>query len=223
MALLAAAAKGSTPEYYRQIPGSLVTDVINRYRREYDYFTNIIKLNYDTVVAGYNTQMTARHKYIAENNFIKELFKEYGHVLPSLPPRPAVPQPPPSSYPFYWMPSQYTGHSDPATATDYTLLYKSDATVLKPSTSNGGWGSETAGMLAIDRGSKSFGVFGQGDVLDWDSKTILEGHTRGIMEDFTQMQTCVGGTTTYRFNYLAITVLPTSETQEPQGTAVIRI
>ena len=78
-------------------------------------------------------------------------------------------------------------------------------------------------MLALDRGSKSFGVFGQGDVLDWDAKTILEGHTRGIMEDFTQMQTCVVGPTTYRFNYLAITILPTSETQEPQGTAVIKI
>ena len=84
-------------------------------------------------------------------------------------------------------------------------------------------------MLAIDRGSKSFGVFGQGDVRDWDDKTILEGHTRGIMEDFTQMETCLPDTNvapgleTYRFNYLAITVLPASEVQEAQGTAVIKI
>jgi len=41
--------------YYRKIPGSLVTDVINRYRREYNYFNTIIKVNYDTVVAVYNT------------------------------------------------------------------------------------------------------------------------------------------------------------------------
>jgi len=104
----------SVLSYYRQIPGSLVTDVINRYRREYNYFNTIIKVDFDTVVAVYNTQMTARHKYIAENNFLKQVFKEYGHVLPTLPPRPAVPQPPPSSYPFYWMPSQYAEHSDPS-------------------------------------------------------------------------------------------------------------
>jgi hypothetical protein len=104
--------------------------------------------------------MTARHKYIDENNIIKEVFKEYGHVLPSLPPKPAIPQPPLKSYPFYWMPSQYLGHSDPSTSTDYTLLYTSDSNVLKPEKSNGGWGSETAAMLSLDRGSKSFGVFG---------------------------------------------------------------
>jgi len=95
---------------------------------------------------------------------------------------------------------------------------------LKPDTSNGGWGSETAGMLALDRGSKSFGVFGQGDVLDWDQKTILEGHTRGIIQDFTLMQSCDPSSATgSAFQYLAITILPVYEDQEPQTTNVIKI
>lgn len=81
----------SVLKFYRQIPGSLVVDVINRYRREYAYFDTYIKVNYEAVVAVYNTQMAARHKYIDENNIIKEVFKEYGHVLPTLPPRPSVP------------------------------------------------------------------------------------------------------------------------------------
>jgi hypothetical protein len=32
----------------------------------------------------------------------------------------------------------------------------------------GGWGSETAGMLTINGGDKSFGVFGQGTRTDYD-------------------------------------------------------
>ena len=35
--------------------------------------------------------MKARHEYIDKNNLIKEIFKEYGHVMPNLPPRPTVP------------------------------------------------------------------------------------------------------------------------------------
>jgi len=77
--------------YYRKIPGSLVTDVINRYRREYNYFNTIIKVNYDTVVAVYNTQMVAMHKYNKDNNFVSEIFKTGGLVEPNLPPRPTVP------------------------------------------------------------------------------------------------------------------------------------
>lgn len=116
------------------------------------------------------------------------------------------------------MPSLYSRHSEPSNPQDYTLI-TNDATMLKPDTSNGGWGSETAGMLSLDRGSKSFGVFGQGDILDWDGKTILEGHTRGINEDFNLMQNCDPSLATGAyFQYLAITVLPMHENQWAQTT-----
>ncbi len=46
--------EGSVLEYYRKIPGSLLTDVINRYRREYNYFNTVVKVNYEAVVVEYN-------------------------------------------------------------------------------------------------------------------------------------------------------------------------
>jgi hypothetical protein len=41
--------------YYRTIPGSLVTDVINRHRREYAYFEKTIKPNYAAALYYWDT------------------------------------------------------------------------------------------------------------------------------------------------------------------------
>ena len=104
--------------------------------------------------------MTKRHEFIDKNNIIKEVFKEYGHELPNLPPRPTVPQPPPKDYSFYFVPSEYAGHSSPTQILEYKNVIKTDKTALKPTLESGGWGGLTAGMLDITLGSKSFGVFG---------------------------------------------------------------
>ena len=66
-------------------------------------------------------------------------------------------------------------------------------------------------MLTINGGDKSFGVFGQGDRVDYDGSAIA-GTANGVMDSsrFNEMDptVCDDGSTSIKYNYLAITIIP---------------
>jgi len=86
---------------------------------------------------------------------------------------------------------------------------------LQPDFTKGGWGSFTTGMLAVEGGDKSFGVFGQGnpDIDEQGAPVSNSALSRGITWNLRTMDPRYCSP-----KYLAVTVLPKSANYQGQSS-----
>lgn len=86
------------------------------------------------------------------------------------------------------MPSTFAKHfntAEKAVSESYLENAAVPQTQVQTETKEGGWGSETTGMLTINGGDKSFGVFGQGERVEYDGTPggkKYAGTANGVME-----------------------------------------
>jgi len=181
---------------YVNVPANTVWDQIKEKLDENAAY-EIVKSEYEALATAYDAKLN--EKWAQDVSFVSYIFPD-----PSVPviTVPATPDRPPQ-------PEQYTWLNLPNTITGTT-------NEVLPDPTKGGWGAETAGMLAATIDGKSFGLVGpSANVMgvDGDGNDIIEtpAAAQGVLSSTVEMSAgCLP-------KYMAVTVLPKSNTAFTQS------